>query len=387
MHVRFTRGKSRHLVAGLVGLAAIAIVLSGCSSSSSSGSSSNAPASGKAAAEVTAAQKIVDQYSKVPTTIALKTPLPAAPAKDKTIVWLQCDIASCAVIGQGISEAAKVLGWNMKTIGYSSANPATLVTGLQQALQYSPVAVALSGLPPAVWQTVLPAYKAAGVPILTSFTGPIDLTDQVPVNIYSSADIAVTSKVLASFLTEDSKGTGKALIAGVSAFPIHAQFISAIKSAIAKDCSGCSTTDLQATANDMAAGSIPQLIVSALVKDPSIKYVVAADSQLFDGLPSQLSAAGLTGKVKLIGEWTTKAHSAGLATGPDTAYTGLASSYTGWLTVDAAARLLQKAPLPDPSEYTTPTQLLTKSNAGTPSNDYTLPKDFPAQFEALWKVK
>jgi ribose transport system substrate-binding protein len=329
---------------------------------------------------------MVTQAEQVPTNIPLSTPLPQSAPKGKTMVWLQCNLSQCATIGSGVAAAASAIGWNYKSIPYDSANPATLVSAMTKALQYNPVAVALSGLPPAVWSSEIPAYQKAGVPIIPSFVGPVTASSTVPADIFGPDDSQKSASAVGDWLIADSGGHGDALVLTSSAFPVFGWFTQDLRSVISSGCTGCKLTTLDATVGQIDAGQVNGLVVSALKRDPNIKYVLAADAIFIDGLPSALSAAGLANTVKVASNWGDVQAETYVKSGQEAATTGLASEYSGWLDVDVAARLLEKARLPSPSDGGLPTQLLTQSNVGTPDNSYNLPSDYPTEFKSLWHV-
>lgn len=382
-------------------IAAVSVTAAACGSSSHSAASSHSgqtattadtgtSSAGGAAmgpsAEVSAAQKVVQRWSQAPTAIDITTPLNSAPPKGKTLVWLQCALPQCTQIGQGIQAATKAVGWTDKVITYDSANPATLVSGMNTALQYSPVAVVNSGLPISVWNSVLPAYQAAKVPIVTMDAGPQTLPSGVIANLYGAQDISSQGQIIANWFIQDSGAKGKALLVDVPSFPVLHAFGQAFSSSVSQGCSGCTITTLSAPIAAVEGGQLNGLITSALRKDPSVNYLVVVDAAFIDTLPSSLSAAGLSGKVKIAGAWGDATTEGLLRTGQMNAFTGFATEYHGWQAVDAVARTLEGMPLPDASEGTLPDQLLTKSTLQTPSDSYNYPANYPQQFEQLWHV-
>jgi ribose transport system substrate-binding protein len=337
---------------------------------------------------VAAAQAVVDKFSKVPTTIPLTTSLKGKPAAGKTVVWMQCKLPQCLQIGQGIAPAASALGWNLKVITYDSANPANLVSGMQQALQYKPAAVINSGLPQATWASVLPVYKAAKVPIVTSDIGPQDAAFPVIANIYGDKDTANQGDAIGNWFIADSHGSGKTLLVDVPSFPVLHAFSEAFKSVVTQGCGGCKISTLTSTIPDVQAGKLNGQITAALRKDPSLKYLVVCDAAFIGALPPAMSAAGL-GSVKVAGAWGDKISESFLKTGQMSALSSFATEYQGWQSIDAIARYLEGAPgtvLADPSNGTLPIQLITKDTLQTPSDSYNYPADFPEQFKKLWHV-
>ncbi|HEY3713308.1 MAG TPA: substrate-binding domain-containing protein [Jatrophihabitantaceae bacterium] len=384
---RTSRGARRVLVAAV---AAAAALLAACSSSTPSKSGS--PGGGTSAADdaggaavVAKAQAFIKPYLSAPTKIPLTVPLKAAPARGKTIVFLQCELAQCKGIGNGVQAAAQVVGWTFKSIPYQSTNPSTLASALDQALQYKPVAVALTSPPYAIWSQKVAAYKAAGVPLVPSFTGKVPIDSTIIANPASPEYAALNGQILGNWFIADSNAKGHVLSVGVNDFPYLAGTTDGFNTTVKNDCSGCKLTKLNVGIPDVGNGSINNIIVSALRKDPSINYVVPVDAVFAAALPSALAAAGLTGKVKVAGCCGDTTTEAGLATGQFQAITGVNGGYAGFITVDAAARAAEGSPMPE-NEGILPVGLLTKGTSVKPADSYNEPADFVAQFKALWKL-
>jgi ribose transport system substrate-binding protein len=365
-------------------------VLAACSSSGSAasggqGNGAGSSPSSTATAQVTAARSATAAALQQPTTIPLTTPLKQAPPTGKTFVFLQCELAQCKTFEEGVAAATTALGWHLKVLAFQNANPATLTSAMTQALQFNPVGVAFTGLPQAVWQSEVATYKKAGVPLIPAYSGPVQRDSTVIADIGAKSEPDY-GRILANWFIADSKGTGHALSFRADDFAPLKQFSDSFDATVKSSCSGCSVTDLNATIPQVESGQATSAIVSALQKNPSIKYVVACDAPFVDALPAALKAAGLYGKVKIVGGGATSVEEKGLQAGTFAALTSLAQRYTGWLMVDAAARHVEGMTIA-PSDGGEPIQLLTKSTLQTPSDSYDYPANYPAEFKALWHLK
>jgi ABC-type sugar transport system substrate-binding protein len=330
---------------------------------------------------------VTAKFSLTPKTLNLTTPLSKAPAKGKTFVNLECGLSQCATITIGIKDAAQAVGWNVKTLTYDDANPGTLVTAMKQALQYNPVAVSVTGLPEAVWGSLIPAYKKAGVPIVVGSVGPIATTFPVIANIQGPPDMQQQADALAAQFISSSGAKGNALLLNVPGFPILNEFSQDFKRDVAAECPACHVSELDASVAQAEANSLPQTVASALRRDPSAKFFVACDSAFIAGIPAALSSAGLS-DVKVSAMWGNSATEALVKNGQMATVTTQASLLLGALLVDPAMRYAEKATIPAPSQYVLPIKLLTKANASTwtpaDTNDY--PTNWLAQLKNLWKV-
>ena len=368
--------------------ALLMVILSACSSSAGSptaSASGAAATSGAASATVKAAQATAARWEKPPTQLGLTTPLKSAPPSGKTFVWLNCELSACAQILVGVRQAASAAGWNLKVVQYQQANPATVLSAFKLALNYHPSAVGLSGLPEAVWSSIIPAYQKAGVPIIAGYVGPLALNSTVIGNISGPPDGVETGQILANWFIADSGGKGHALNVRTDELPYLKTFSDAFQSDVQKHCSGCSVTNLNMSVADATGGKVNAAIVADLQRNPSINYVVATEGPFIDGLPAALSAAGLSGKVKIAGENGDVENLTDVKNGTEAAFTGASLHIGGWQYLDVAIRHAEGMTF-DPYDGTQPKQLLIKSVQFSPAADYDVPADYPQQFRALWKL-
>jgi ribose transport system substrate-binding protein len=373
--------------AGLL-CALLMVILSACSSSGSSspGSASASPASsGVASPQVKAAQAVAAKWEKAPTALGVTAPLKTAPPAGKTFVWLNCELSACTQILAGIKPAVAAAGWKLKVVQYQQANPATVITALKLALSYHPSAVALSGLPEAVWSTEIPAYRAAGVPIIDGYAGPLTLNSTVIGNVSGPPDGVETGQILANWFIADSGGHGRALNVRTDELPYLKTFSDAFQSDVQKNCPGCTVTNLNMSVADATSGKVNSAVVADLQRNPSINYVIATEGPFIDGLPAALAAAGLSGKVKIAGENGDVQNLSDVKNGTEAAFTGASLHIGGWQYLDIAIRHAEGMTF-NPYDGIQPKQLLTKSVTFSPSADYDQPANFPQLFQAMWKV-
>jgi ribose transport system substrate-binding protein len=337
------------------------------------------------AATVQKATAFIKPYLTPPTKIPLTQPLKSAPAKGKTIVFLQCELAQCKGIGLGVQAAAQTVSWTFKTIPYQSTNPSTLIRAMDQALQYHPAAVAVTSPPYALWSQEVAKYKKAGVPLIPSFTGDVPIGDTIIANPASSAYAELNGEILANWFIADSGAKGDVLSVSVNDFPYLAGTSNKFDSTVQSQCPGCKLTKLNVGIPDLGSGRINSIIVSTLRKNPSIKYVVPVDAVFAEALPAALGAAGLAGKVKVAGCCGDTTTEAGLATGQFSAITGVNGVYAGFITVDAALRQAEGSPIPA-NEGILPVGLMVKGTSVKPADSFQYPLDFVDQFKTLWKL-
>jgi len=376
----------------MAGTATIAIVtaLAACGSAQSASTggvaasaASTASTASSNASDSGSMPRVVASYAKAPTAIPITTPLETSPPKGKTFVFLQCDVAQCTEESTAMKAVTAAIGWNLKVIPYQSENPATIISGLQQALQLHPAAVGLTGIPQIEWQSELPAYEKAGVPIVVGDVGPQVLSKTVVANIANDLNTQVTAKVLADYFIAKTGGKGKILQFQVPDFPILGAFDQAFRADVAASCANCSVTTLTGTVAEVTSGGSTAAIVSALQRNPQDTWLVTDDGPWVDGLPSALAAAHL--QVKIIGEGADVTDETDIKAGTMTAFTAVALDYGMWAMLDAALRHVEGMPNAA-NEGLLPIQLLVKGESFTVSESYNQPGDYAAQMEKLWHL-
>lgn len=371
---RFRAGK-----VGTAGAVAVAMGIASLASVVPVGASPNPHTSHS---QLAAAKAEVAIAMKTPTGIDQTIPLKTKPPKGKTVVWLQCELSSCADMGKGIKAAATALGWHYKQLNFLTSDSTTLITALHQALIYKPTAVSFSGAPQALWASVLPAYRAAKVPIIPVVIGPNRTSPDVPVNL---GDFTQGGTSLGDWFISNSNGKGHALIVDIPAFPVLTEYKTGALRAIAKNCSSCVTTNFEGTLTEVGSGTLVPDIVAALQKDPSVNYVLCSDDIFISSLPSALKAAGIT-NVKIAGGQPEPSDLQNITSGSESAGVNISNTILGWEVVDSVARWVEGMKIPY-EDGGTKQQLLVASNVKSDNlTSYVTPTNYPSLYKKLWKV-
>ena len=365
----------------------LAVAACGASTATQSGSSETTTGE-RTNPDAIAAQEVVDAYLSAPSEIAQKAPLPQAPPRGEKFIWLNCGLTTCVAQGEGMRKAVESAGWTYEQINYDTANPATLTDAFQQALQRNPTVVAESGIPPeAGWASVIPAYRAAGVPIIASFiaTDPAELPEGVVANVSGPEVFDEYAKQVANWFIADSNGQGTAVVQRIDAYPILKSFADSMVKYIEEGCADCDiSTVVQNSAADAGSQKVIPGVVSALQRNKDAGYLLSCDLEFFDGLPSALAAAGL-GDVKIAGQSVTLAGQGLVKNGKFAMAPSHPSEQAGWIIADVAFRMTMGLPLPDDINAMPSRTLL-------PGGDFPTdvlveePTDYADQFKALWKV-
>ena len=334
--------------------------------------------------EVAAAKAVFESFLQPPTKINQVTPLSGPVPKDKLYVFLECELPQCVEIGVGALEAAKAIGWRTKVIKWNTADLQTVLSAMDEALTLKPAAVTLTGIPQELWADREKAFEAAGAMIIPIAVADLKLSKTVPMGAAMKADYVADGKLVGNWFIADSNAEGKALVADVPAYPVLTAHGTGFKDAVAAGCKKCSVTSLEVTVPQLAKGEFVPSVVSALQKDPSIKYVITTNGAFIDGLSAALDAAGMK-DIKIAGGSATINNLAALDTGTEDAWAGEAIHMDGWIAIDIAARAMLGMEIPD-SGGRRVQQLFTKGNVGTPTLSLDKPDNFRDEFKKLWGV-
>jgi ribose transport system substrate-binding protein len=270
-----------------------------CSSSSSGAStvrSVRASSSG-----VAAAKAALKKAEIRPTSIGLSKPVGKPIPTGKKVTWISCGTPSCEIQGQIAEQAAKILGWQATTIN-TNGTPQQIQAAWEQALQANTNAIMLSATPNSEIEAQIKQAEQKGVAYVgDAETDPIGPGSLNFVTLTPQQN-AVPGKIMAAAVIADGGNKANALYVNLPAFPILAGLGNKFSSQFKSYCPKCglSTLNVPVTALGQSATN---MIVTYLRGHPAVNYVVlSVDSAFSTGLPTALSQAGLSGKVKILGE-------------------------------------------------------------------------------------
>ena len=387
------RRRIRHLAALAIAVA-IAAALAACGSSSSSSSTTSASnaadtsqGSGTSAGVATAQTKL-KQYEATPTKIVQTQSLKSPPPTGKTLVMLGTTDPGNVIIQKQLAELAKLAHWNYYQVSYDPANIGTFNQAIDTALAKHPDYVAEAGLP--LTAQALQKVQAAGAKWMPTAVYPVTVKPPVIAASNAYANDAEMGRVLAYFFVADSGGKGNAIIEHVPAYPILTAFTNSFTATVKSLCPSCKTEMVDITIPDLAAGKIPSRMVSALRTNSDANYMVFDYGPFAEGINSALNAAGLSNKVKILGQAADQGAIGALKSGQQTAWTGFDPAYQAYAMFDSMFRDLEGLPISQAQEGLQPTQILTKENISSvniQNGFWSEPADAPSQFKALWHMQ
>jgi ribose transport system substrate-binding protein len=184
----------------------------------------------------------------------------------------------------------------------------------------------------------------------------------------------------------DSGGKGNVLFMQFPSFGSSVVTDDAVQAYLKQNCSACQVSNVSISGAQLAGGQVPGIVVSALERNPSVDYVYNPSGSFDAGLPAALKSAGLSTKVKIVGNSAETVNEQNVLNGTELSYTSVGTAYIGWASMDMMLRAVVGDPIPT-EDGLIPFQLLTKADfQGQPRESYDVPTDYASQFEALWKA-
>jgi ribose transport system substrate-binding protein len=290
----------------------------------------------------------------------------------KLVVYVSTDQRNGGArgVGEGAAEAAKVLGWDFRTLdgqGTVSGRSAAL----NQAIALKPQAIVVGAIDAAEQAPVLDQAVKAGIVLVGwhawAKPGPLD-EPKLFTNI--STDPLEVAKAAALYTVADSNGRAGVVIYTDSIYKIAIAKSDAM-AAVVKACSGCKLLVLEDTPLGEASQRMPQLTTSLLSKfGAKWTYALAVNDLTFDFAAPSLEAAGLSG-----GD---PPHNVSAGDGSQSAFQRIRQDQYqagtvaeplrlhGWEIADELNRAFAGAP---PSGYVAPVHLFVHSNVNQDGGD------------------
>ena len=361
----------------IVGVAGCAGAGAGADAGGSAGGS-GAAADAKAAAARGASQAVL----KRPTKIMLDTPIKGDIPRGKTIAYLQCGAPACVALSKPFKQGAEVLGWKVDVID-AGLTPESTQAAWDQVVRTQPDAVFYSGSPRAFFNEQLKAVAAKGTPVVGfAITDPAK--DGITAALFDQRANNEWGRLQADWIIADSHGKANVVEFPASEFEVQMAEADAFKAELKKNCPSCGYERVPVKAADVGT-KIPAQIANYLQAHPDVNYVKIGFDDLLTGVPSALTAAGVSDRVKIVGQVPSTTTLAYLHDGQMTATFNNPGPEIMWRALDVFARSFTNEPLPD-TEGDFTNWLVTKSNAGDlPTAPYPNVADYEAQYKALWK--
>ncbi len=338
--------------------AVLVLAVAACGGGSESGSSATTSGEGDSTSASEAGDLVVaPPPTSPPTETPITEPLSKAPPKGKKVIFLQCELPSCATFVDGMREATGDLGWEFEAMVFDNADPGS---GMAQAVAQKPDFIAITGIPIAAMKSQMKAAQDAGIPVVSCATTEQPSPD-VPYGFASQCggSLVLDAEYIGAWIANDSGGEASVLGITIPQFPVLNTESDYFESQFGEECQGCSYEQLDLTTEDAASGGIPAKVIAQIQSHPDIDYVYSTFNDLVNGLPQALAQAGLS-DVKVTGAAANEVTIREIGK-TQAAWTTQPNEYMSWVMVDTMARLAAGDELPaDYQEqiYKTPTWVI-----------------------------
>jgi ABC-type sugar transport system substrate-binding protein len=285
--------KRSFAVLGAVG--ALLVTAAGCG-----GGNGGSAATGASSSSVAEATKIVQSASTRPSQISVTQPVGKTIPTGKKITFISCGVEACALQGPILAEGAKMLGWTVKQVG-TDGSPEKVQNAFEAALRDGSDAIIINAANKDALSKQLAEAKAKGVAFVTCCS----LAEQgkdVAYNTATAQQNTQIGKILAAKIVSDSKGKANSLYVNISAYQILGAVGTTFQSESKRLCPTCSVASIDIPLTSLGKDA-PDRIVSYLRSHSNVNYVaLSVADALGPGLTAALQAAGLSNRVKIVGQ-------------------------------------------------------------------------------------
>ncbi|MFJ7213044.1 sugar ABC transporter substrate-binding protein [Amycolatopsis sp. NPDC098790] len=371
----------------LVIAAAVLVLTAACGQAGSAGTTGSGDADVTAARDL--ATKLENPLSGYPLPTAELTRTASLRGKTVYYVPVTQQAPQFTVTANALKDALTAAGLTLQVCNGGS-NPSQISACVSQATAANAGAVITDSIPYALAANALNAARAKGIPVL--------VTDQIPDPAHpADATLGYVQgaggdmlRAVADWIIADSGGTAKVLINQSTDSPSTVSYVEQAKQEFSGKCPGCTVV-----VNPISSANyslIASSTSSAVLRNPGVNYVVSEFDQY---LQPTLQGVQQSGRMSSIKGVSTAAQLSGLQMLAAKNFlhvdAGQGSAYQGWVSADAALRLMLKEPLPT---YTIPLRLFTRDNVGSvevtaaaeASGAWFGPTDYPQRFKTLWGV-
>ncbi len=309
---------------------------------------------------------------------------------NKTVILVSEDQRNGGALGvsEGVTEAAKVIGWNLRILD-GAGSIASRSAAFNQAIALKPDVIIADNDDAVEQKANLEKAQKAGIVVIGwhSTIKPGHNPD-LPLFTNISTDPLNVARVSAALAVAESDGK-----AAVIVFTDSTEKISVLKSdamaANIRECPGCTVLETIDTPLADVANRIPQLTTSLLQRyGAKWTYSLAINDGFFDFMAPSLRAAHIKG--------TDAPHNISGGDGSIAAFERIRNGayqeatvaeplhLHGWQAIDEANRALAGQP---PSGYVAPTHLVTAADIGSdggPQNVYDPDNGYRAVYRKIW---
>jgi ribose transport system substrate-binding protein len=304
------------------------------------------------------------------------------------IVYVSSDQRNggAAAVAQGAAEAARAIGWEIRTLD-GQGTPLSTSAALNQAIALKPVGIILGGFDAAEQKEAVGRARAEGIHVVGWHAAPSigPLSDpQVFANI--TTDAAEVARVAADHVIVSSRGAAGVVIFTDSHFSIAVTKAEVMRDEV-KRCKRCRVLSYEDSPLGEASTRTPQLMNALLQRfGPTWTHALGINDLYFDFGSPALRAAGVppSGPPLAVsaGDGSESAFARIRAGEYQLATVAEPLNLQGWQAVDELNRAMAGAPW---SGYVIPVHLVTRDNlGGGAGNVYDPPNGYRDEYRKIW---
>jgi ribose transport system substrate-binding protein len=352
---RATRKRGRTFLLGLalVVLGLTVVACGGGSSSSSSSSTSEESSttstqeseSSGGSAFLEEAKAETEKLQTIPTETAASALGAFTPKPDQTIYQISCtlELEGCKRFTEAVQDAGKAIGYKVEVC--NAKDPEATAQCFTNAVNAHPDIVTSQGVGITEAEAGYKELEKAGIPIVPSYSG--DTVESAPPasTIVNGDTCLKEGRAIGNWIIADSEGEGDVVAYTTKTFKCSEQRQTGLEESLEK-CDTCSLKTVEFSIETMQT-ALPQQVQADLQSDPNVDYMTGAFATAALSVADSVRQAGKAESVQVASYDGDAANlelmRKGEIIGAETT-SGL--SEDGWLTVNAAARVLAGEEVP-----------------------------------------
>jgi ribose transport system substrate-binding protein len=277
--------------AALLMTAILAAAAYGGSSVAQASTISRIASSSSSKAEITAAKAALAPYVAHPSTFPVTQKLKEKPPAGTTIAYLECGAPTCAMFAKDLQASTAALGAKLDVIS-AGLFSSTVQSAANAALAEHPSAVIVAGTTLSEFGGTLAALEKAGIPVFGIGVTGGKAYGLTAVSGGQNDDVKV-GQLMADWVLVHKGANAHVVFFGAPELSYSPYAWNAFDAQLKKICPTCSAVESELSVLTYGS-SAPSTVVSYLRANPSVNTTVFATEEGATGLPSALSAAGLT---------------------------------------------------------------------------------------------
>jgi ABC-type sugar transport system substrate-binding protein len=325
------------------------------------------------------------KFEQRPVSIGITQPVGKPIPKGKVIDFIQCGVPACAVEGDILESAARLLGWKLARIN-AGTSPEQIANAYQQAASSKPDAVIGSGYPRVLFNSELQKLASMHIPVLEAFVADSPGNGLTAVVAGHQLNL-IQGREVADYILANS--TAKAMTIGAVVPPEFPNIVvekQSMTATVRQQCPSCTVKVLSVPVTSIGS-DLPSRVTSFLTANPGIHWLWDGYDDMVTGMPTALKGAGLSA-IRIVTISMNGTVASYISQG-DFVRTGIGTSFPEvyWREIDLLARYFTGQPYGvDLNDATLPYWTITKSslppNAGSP--DFANVVNYREQFMKLW---